>query len=217
MLSASEEAIIVAFRRHTLLLLDDCLYAPRTTIPTLTRSSLHRFPRRHSTTRLREIEGDKEPKKRFKSYLIGFLHIDIAELSTAQGTLYLFVAIDQASRFVFVQLVESTNRVMSSAFMVAFIAAVSYSDPHDPNRQCDVPPAFADTGLGHLSFGLFRGSVSERGVDPPPIMVTLDIDEQVSSGLLAVCPSPLEDAFDLERMEEALHGCVDAPMLVKHL
>src|SRR4051812_28918826 len=37
-----EEAIVVAFRRHTLLTLDDCLYALQPTIPHLTRSSLHR-------------------------------------------------------------------------------------------------------------------------------------------------------------------------------
>src|SRR5215212_4323444 len=41
-LSPEEEAIIVAFRRHTLLPLDDCLYALQPTIPHLTRSSLHR-------------------------------------------------------------------------------------------------------------------------------------------------------------------------------
>ena len=40
-LSIGEEAIIVAFRRHTLLPLDDCLYALQATIPHLTRSSLH--------------------------------------------------------------------------------------------------------------------------------------------------------------------------------
>ncbi len=32
-LTASEEAIAVAFRRHTLLPLDDCLYALQVTIP----------------------------------------------------------------------------------------------------------------------------------------------------------------------------------------
>src|SRR3712207_7486580 len=37
-----EEAIVVAFRRHTLLPLDDCLYALQPAIPQLTRSSLHR-------------------------------------------------------------------------------------------------------------------------------------------------------------------------------
>ena len=39
-LSIEEEAIIVAFRRHTLLPLDDCLYALQATIPHLTRSTL---------------------------------------------------------------------------------------------------------------------------------------------------------------------------------
>ena len=41
-LSIEHEAIIVAFRKHTLLPLDDCLYALQATIPHLTRSSLHR-------------------------------------------------------------------------------------------------------------------------------------------------------------------------------
>ena len=41
-LSIEEEAIIVAFRKHTLLPLDDCLYSLQATIPHLTRSSLHR-------------------------------------------------------------------------------------------------------------------------------------------------------------------------------
>lgn len=41
-LSVEEEAAIVAFRKHTLLPLDDCLYALQPTIPHLTRSSLHR-------------------------------------------------------------------------------------------------------------------------------------------------------------------------------
>ena len=41
-LSIEEEAIIVAFRRHILLWLDDCLYALQATMPRLTRSSLHR-------------------------------------------------------------------------------------------------------------------------------------------------------------------------------
>src|SRR5215210_6152538 len=47
-----EEAIIVAFRRHTLLPLDDCLYALQATIPHLTRSSLHRCLQRHGLSRL---------------------------------------------------------------------------------------------------------------------------------------------------------------------
>src|SRR3984885_1350656 len=36
-LTVEQEAIVVAFRKHTLLPLDDCLYALQSTIPTLTR------------------------------------------------------------------------------------------------------------------------------------------------------------------------------------
>ena len=69
-LSADEEAIIVAFRRHTLLPLDDCLYALRLTIPHLSRSSLHRCLRRHGISRLPDVDGDKPAKRKFKRYLI---------------------------------------------------------------------------------------------------------------------------------------------------
>ena len=85
-----EEAVIVAFRRHTLLPLDDCLYALQPTIPHLTRSSLHRCLQRHGIRRLPEVEGDKPTKKKFKTYPIGYFHIDIAEVQTAEGKLYLY-------------------------------------------------------------------------------------------------------------------------------
>jgi hypothetical protein len=93
-LTIEEEAVIVAFRRHTLLPLDDCLYALQPTIPHLTRSSLHRCLQRHGIGRLPEIEGDKPAKAKFKSYPIGFFRVDIAEVQTAEGKLYMFVAID---------------------------------------------------------------------------------------------------------------------------
>lgn len=82
-LSPKEEAIIVAFRQHTLLPLDDCLYALQPTIPHLSRSSLHRCLNRHGISRLPEIEGDKPIRKTFRSYPIGYFHIDIAEVQTA--------------------------------------------------------------------------------------------------------------------------------------
>jgi transposase-like protein len=92
-LSKEEEALIVAFRKHTLLPLDDCLYALQATVPHLTRSSLHRCFQRHGISRLPETQGDKPAKKKFKSYPIGYFHIDIAEVRTEEGKLYLFVAL----------------------------------------------------------------------------------------------------------------------------
>jgi hypothetical protein len=82
-LSIEDEAIIVAFRRHTLLPLDDCLYALQPTIPHLTRSSLHRCLQRHGISRLPDTEGLKPLKKKFKAYPIGYFHIDLAELQAA--------------------------------------------------------------------------------------------------------------------------------------
>ena len=80
--------MIVAFRRHTLLPLDDCLYALQPTIPHLTRSSLHRCLQRHGgSSRLPEVEGEASPKRKFKAYPIGYFHIDIAEVRTAEGKL----------------------------------------------------------------------------------------------------------------------------------
>ena len=81
--------MVVAFRKHTLLPLDDCLYALQATIPHLTRSSLHRCLQRHGISRLPEIAGDKPAKQPFKRYPIGYFHIDIAEVRTEQGKLHL--------------------------------------------------------------------------------------------------------------------------------
>lgn len=125
-LSAEDEAIIVAFRRHTLLPLDDCLYALQATIPHLTRSSLHRCLQRHGISRLPDVEGDKPAKTKFKTYPIGFFHIDIAEVRTAEGKLYLYVGIDRTSKFAFVQLVDKATTVTARVFLDALVAAVPY-------------------------------------------------------------------------------------------
>ena len=69
----------VAFRRHTLLPLDDCLYALQASIPHLTRSALHPCFQRHGVDRLPEIDSGKSAKKAFKPDPIGFFHIDIVE------------------------------------------------------------------------------------------------------------------------------------------
>ena len=126
-LSIEEEAVIVAFRRHTLLPLDDCLYALQPTIPHLTRSSLHRCLQRHGVSRLPQVEGEASAKRKFKAYPIGYFHIDIAEVRTAQGKLYLLVAIDRTSKFAFVELHEKVARRTAGDFLRRLIAAVPYT------------------------------------------------------------------------------------------
>jgi hypothetical protein len=126
-LSLEEEAIIVAFRKHTLLPLDDCLYALQPTIPRLSRSSLHRCLQRHEISRLPEVAGDKPTKKKFKSYPIGFFHIDIAEVQTAEGKLRLFVAIDRTSKFAYAELHQDAGKMVAAQFLRNLIAAVPYT------------------------------------------------------------------------------------------
>src|SRR5215212_1316268 len=125
-LTLDEEAIVVAFRRHTLLPLDDCLYALQATLPHLTRSSLHRCLQRHGISRLPNTEGDKPRRAQFKRYPIGFFHIDLAEVRIEQGKLYLLVAIDRTSKFAFVELHEKVTRRVAANFLRALIAAVPY-------------------------------------------------------------------------------------------
>lgn len=125
-LTADEEAVIVAFRRHTLLALDDCLYALQPSIPHLSRSSLHRCLQRYGISRLPDVDGDLPAKKKFKAYPIGFFHIDIAEVQTAEGRLYLFVAIDRTSKFAFVELHRKALRKTAADFLRHLVEAVPY-------------------------------------------------------------------------------------------
>jgi hypothetical protein len=125
-LTREEEAACVALRKHTLLPLDDCLYALQASIPKLTRSSLHRLYQRHDISRLPELKGDAEPKKRFKKYAIGYFHVDIAEVRTEEGKLHMFVAIDRTSKFVFVELHERATRAIACQFLHNLVEAVPY-------------------------------------------------------------------------------------------
>jgi hypothetical protein len=123
-------------------------------IPHLTRSSLHRCLERHGISRLPEVEGAKPGRKKFDSYPIGFFHIDLAEVRTAEGKLYLFMAIDRTSKFAFVELVERADMQAAARFLQALIAAVPYRiTPCSPTTassslicqriERDQPPAFA--------------------------------------------------------------------------
>ncbi|KAA3441671.1 IS481 family transposase, partial [Mesorhizobium sp. SARCC-RB16n] len=125
-LSPEDEAIIVAFRKHTLLPLDDCLYALQATIPHLTRSSLHRCLQRHGISRLPDVEDGKGIKRKFKAYPIGYFHIDIAEVRTAEGKLYLLVAIDRTSKFAYTELHVRVPTRVAAEFLRNLIKTVPY-------------------------------------------------------------------------------------------
>jgi transposase InsO family protein len=125
-LNREEEALIVAFRKHTLLSLDDCLHALQATLPHLTRSALHRCLQRHGMSRLPDMAGDKPQKKRFKPYPIGYIHIDIAEVHTEEGKLYVFVAIDRTCKFAYAELHSEAIKTVAAQCLRHLIAVIPY-------------------------------------------------------------------------------------------
>ena len=123
-LTPAEEAIVVV-RRRTLLPLDDILGSLRGTVPALSRSALHRCLRRHGISRPPAAEAG-EKRKRFKTYDIGYVHIDSRELKHADGELALFLAIDRVSTFTCVAFRERAGDTEGAAFLGNVVAAFPY-------------------------------------------------------------------------------------------
>ena len=73
-----------------------------------------------------EVEGEQPSKRKFKAYPIGYFHIDIAEVRTEEGRLYLLVTIDRTSKFAFVELHQKVTTRVAGDFLRHLIAAVPY-------------------------------------------------------------------------------------------
>ena len=108
-LTPAQEAVAVSLRSTLLLPLDDLLAVVREFLnPHVSRSGLDRCLRRHGVSRLQDLKP-KQPKpahKPFKAYEPGYLHVDVKylpQMADEERRRYLFVAIDRATRWVFVR------------------------------------------------------------------------------------------------------------------
>ena len=126
-LSPEEEAMVVEFRRRTLLPLDDVLGCLRDTIPKLTRSSLHRCLERHSISRLPDDPDKVSRLGRFADTAIGTVHTDISELRLAEGKLNMFLAIDRVSKFTYVEFRDDAGKMNGADFLRGVVAAFPYA------------------------------------------------------------------------------------------
>jgi transposase InsO family protein len=126
-LTEAEEAIVVEFRRRTLLPLDDILGCLRETIPALSRSALHRCLVRHGISRLPRDEEKASKRKRFAETTIGYVHIDVCELRLAEGKLFMFLAIDRVSKFTHVAFLVANTKMNGAAFLREVVAVFPYS------------------------------------------------------------------------------------------
>ena len=124
-LTPAQEVLAVELRRTLLLPLDDLLSVTREFInPSVSRSGLDRCLRRHGVSDLKtlepEVEGQPKPPKTFKDYEPGFLHIDIKylpQMPDESSRRYLFVAIDRATRWVYLRTYGDQTEASSSDFL----------------------------------------------------------------------------------------------------
>jgi transposase InsO family protein len=132
-LTPAQEALVVELRRTLLLPLDDLLALTHEFINrAASRSGLDRCLRRHGMSNLQSlipvVEGEAGPKKTFKDYEPGFLHVDIKYLPQMPDEThrrYLFVAIDRATRWVYFR----TYRNQTEASSINFLKRLQQAAP----------------------------------------------------------------------------------------
>lgn len=136
-LTQAQEAVVVSLRELLLLSLDDLLVIAREFLnPALSRSALDRCLRRHGLGSLKamlceqgEVTGKGTPTKTFKDYAPGFVHIDVKYLPQMQDERsrgYLFVAIDRATRWVYLDIRRDKSAASAQAFLNKVIKAAPF-------------------------------------------------------------------------------------------
>lgn len=138
-LSATQEAILLSLRQSIYLPLDDLLYITREYInAAVSRAGIARLLKREGMSRLKDIipnaEGETlSPKKTFKDYEPGFVHIDIKYLPRMPDETsrrYLYVAIDRATHWVFLHIYGD----MTDKSSVDFLLRLKIASPIKINK-----------------------------------------------------------------------------------
>src|SRR5690348_7636901 len=107
------------------------------------------------------------PRKTSSSPIPSASFTSTAEVQTAEGKLYLFVAIDRTSKFAFAQLVEKANRVKAAAFLVALIKVVPYKIHTvltDNGIQFRLPPRYENGPTAPYATHMFGMRCRENGI-----------------------------------------------------
>jgi len=124
-LTPAQEHIVVQLRKTLLLPLDDLLAVTREFLcEKVSRSGLDRCLRRHGVGNLQALKPatPKEPHEAFKAYEPGYLHMDVKylpQMADQDKRSYLFVAIDRATRWVFVQIKTDKSARSAASFLRA--------------------------------------------------------------------------------------------------
>ena len=119
-----EEALVVELRRSLVLPLDDIVETMRRCLnPALSRSAIHRCLQRHRLSA--RLTRDKAPAVAFHTDTPrGFIHIDVKYLPPlARRRSYAYVAIDRATRFVYLEILADRRAQTAAAFLQRYLAS----------------------------------------------------------------------------------------------
>ena len=122
-LTPAQEAVAVALRKTLLVSLDDLLAVVREFLnPNVSRSGLDRCLRRHGVGNLRDLQAKAARPKHsaFKAYEPGYIHIDVKylpQMADETSRRYLFVAIDRATRWVFIRIFKAKTAANARRFL----------------------------------------------------------------------------------------------------
>jgi transposase len=126
-LSPLEEALIGELRIHLQLPLDDITEVMRRCVNAeISRSATHRCLKRHGLSQ--RPKPDKPAVGVFEQATVGFIHIDLKHLPALERhKSYAFVAIDRATRYVYLEIHPRRDAETAEGFLNRFLA-------HFPHR-----------------------------------------------------------------------------------
>jgi transposase-like protein len=126
-LSAMEETLVCELRTALQLPLDDIVEVMRRCVNgKLSRSAIHRCLQRHGISQRKK--PDRPSVGVFEQATVGFIHFDLKHLPALERRKsYAFVAIDRATRYVYVEIHQRRDAKTSAGFLKRFLA-------HFPHR-----------------------------------------------------------------------------------
>ena len=125
-LSAVEENLVCELRTSLQLPLDDVVEVMRRCVNAkLSRSAIHRCLKRHGISQ--RPSPDKPKPGIFQQATVGFIHIDLKHLPALERRKsYVFVAIDRATRYVYVEIHPRRDADTSAGFLKRFLTHFPY-------------------------------------------------------------------------------------------
>ena len=129
-LNVGQEELVIYLRTQLLLPLDDLLAVVREFIePAMSRSALDRLLRRRGHNRLPVPDKPTNTTQPFKAYMPGYVHVDVKylpQMADETARRYVFVAIDRATRWVFIAIKSHKTAAAARSFLNAVAKAAPF-------------------------------------------------------------------------------------------